>query len=80
MKPAGTGPPISSGAWEDTCPVVSVARAARAAGVRRLVFAHIGRPTQRVLVAGGKPPLGQIARDGQLFLLRESSQNGDHGG
>lgn len=50
--------------------VLSVARAARGAGVRRLVFAHLGRPTLRALDAGELPPFGEFARDGQVFLPR----------
>lgn len=47
---------------------MTVARAARRAGVKRLVFAHIGRPTLRALAAGGRPPFGEFATDGQVFL------------
>lgn len=45
------------------------ALAARAAGVRRLVFAHLGRPTIRALEAGEVPPFGEIGRDGAEYLL-----------
>jgi hypothetical protein len=51
-------------------PVQTVASAARAAGVRRLVFAHIGRPTQRALQSGARVPFGEVARDGQVFFVR----------
>lgn len=50
-------------------PALTVARRARALGVRRLVFAHIGRPTLRALAAGARPPWGEVARDGQAFRL-----------
>lgn len=50
--------------------VLAVADAARAAGVRRLVFAHIGRPTIRALDRGERPPYGEFGRDGQVFLVR----------
>jgi hypothetical protein len=50
--------------------VLAVARAAKRAGVRRLVFAHIGRPTQRALAAGHRPDFGTVANDGQVFLVR----------
>lgn len=54
-------------------PALAVARAARRAGVKRLVYAHIGRPTLRAMAAGLEPPFGEFARDGQVFCVR----NGD---
>lgn len=48
---------------------LDVARAARRARVRRLVFAHIGRPTIRALDRGERPPFGIVARDGQVFTI-----------
>jgi hypothetical protein len=47
-----------------------VSAAARAHRVRRLVFAHIGRPTIRAIDAGLKPPFGSFGRDGQRLVLR----------
>jgi hypothetical protein len=55
-------------------PVLGVAEAARTFGVRRLVFAHIGRPTLRGLASGGRPPFGEFARDGQVFALSVSAR------
>ena len=49
---------------------LSVAREARSSGVRRLVFAHIGRPTIRAMKQGKRPPFGEFARDGQVFVAR----------
>jgi hypothetical protein len=49
--------------------VGAVADAARRSGVRRLVFAHIGRPTLRALSRGQRAPFGEFAHDGQTFLL-----------
>ncbi len=49
---------------------LQVSAAARARGVGRLVFAHIGRPTIRAIDAGLKPPFGSFGRDGQRFVLR----------
>jgi hypothetical protein len=49
---------------------LNVARAARAHGVRRLVFAHIGRPTLRALDRGDRPSFGEFAVDGQRFIVR----------
>ena len=42
---------------------------ARRAGVRRLVFSHIGRPTIRAIDAGLAPAFGELGHDGQVFLL-----------
>jgi hypothetical protein len=50
--------------------VVSVAEAARRRGVKRLVFAHIGRPTLRALAHGAVPTFGEFATDGQVFAVR----------
>lgn len=50
--------------------VLSVAHAAQEAGVYRLVFAHIGRPTIRAIDLGAHPTFGMFARDGQTFYAR----------
>jgi len=50
--------------------VQAVSRAARRHGVKRLVLCHIGRPTLRALEAGERPPFGEVASDGQAFLVR----------
>jgi hypothetical protein len=50
--------------------VLAVAEQARRKGIRRLVFAHIGRPTIRALDRGDTPPFGEFAHDGQRFVLR----------
>jgi hypothetical protein len=50
--------------------VLTIAEAARRWGVRRLVFAHVGRPTLRALAQGATPPFGEFAVDGQVFLVR----------
>lgn len=47
--------------------VQRVAAAARRAGIARLVFAHIGRPTLRALDQGERAPFGEFAADGQVF-------------
>ncbi len=49
---------------------LAVAREARRHGVRRLVFAHNGRPTIRAIEAGERPPFGEFPREGQAFWLR----------
>jgi Beta-lactamase superfamily domain len=48
---------------------VEVARAARARGVRRLVFAHIGRPTIRAMNAGQHPLFGEFGFHGAVYRL-----------
>lgn len=50
--------------------VMAVAKEAHRFGVKRLVFAHIGRPTIRAISAGERPPFGEFAADGQIFVLR----------
>lgn len=50
--------------------VLTVAESARRRGVKRLVFAHIGRPTLRALARGATPPFGEFAADGQVFVVR----------
>ena len=49
--------------------VRDVATAARRAGVRRLVFAHIGRPSIRAIDRGERPPFGQWGPEGAEFRL-----------
>jgi ribonuclease BN (tRNA processing enzyme) len=51
-------------------PVLTVALQAQRAGIHRLVFAHIGRPTLRALDSGLRPPFGEFAKDGQVFYVR----------
>ena len=50
--------------------VLTIAQAARRWGVKRLVFAHIGRPTLRALARGLTPPFGAFAADRQVFVVR----------
>jgi hypothetical protein len=50
--------------------VRDVAATARRTGVRRLVFAHIGRPSIRAIDHGERPSFGQWGRDGAEFRLR----------
>jgi hypothetical protein len=47
--------------------VLDVAEAAQERGVRRLVFAHLGRPTLRALDRGKRPPFGEIGRVGRSY-------------
>lgn len=48
---------------------LDVAREAARRGVRRLVFAHIGRPTIRALDAGEAPPFGELGHDGRSYRV-----------
>ncbi len=48
---------------------LDVAADASRSGVRRLVFAHVGRPTIRALDGGELPPFGEMGHDGQTFVL-----------
>jgi hypothetical protein len=48
---------------------LDTAERARQLGVRRLVFAHIGRPTLRAIDAGAVPPYGEIGQEGTVYLL-----------
>ena len=50
--------------------LLEVSRAALNASVRRLVFAHLGRPTIRALDAGGRPSWGEIGIEGALYTVR----------
>jgi hypothetical protein len=49
---------------------LDVAREAQRRNVRRLVLAHIGRPTMRALDAGARPPFGEVGEDGRRYRLR----------
>jgi hypothetical protein len=50
--------------------VRDVAAAARRTGVRRLVFAHIGRPSIKAMDRGERLPFGVWGREGAVFRLR----------
>lgn len=49
--------------------VACVARAAKRWGVKRLVFAHIGRPTIRAWEGGQRPEFGEFGADGACFQV-----------
>ena len=51
------------------CPVLEVAQQARRKRVKKLVFAHIGRPTIRAIDAGKQPPFGEFGCDGERYVL-----------
>jgi Beta-lactamase superfamily domain len=48
---------------------LTVAGQAARHGVRRLVFAHIGRPTIAAIDAGQVPPFGEFGADGSHYTL-----------
>jgi hypothetical protein len=48
---------------------IEVARVAQLHGVKRLVFAHIGRPTITAIDAGHRPPFGEFGRDGDVYFV-----------
>lgn len=50
-------------------PVLQVAAAARRHGVRRVVYAHIGRPTLSAIDRGERPPFGEWPRPGATYRL-----------
>jgi Beta-lactamase superfamily domain len=68
---AGWNRPIrfAGGVGGHAC-VRDVAAAARRAGVRRLVFAHIGRPSIRAIDRGERPSFGHWGHDGAAFRVR----------
>jgi hypothetical protein len=50
--------------------VIDTAVNARANGVRRLVFAHIGRPSIRAQDAGLRPPFGSWGEEGRTYTVK----------
>jgi len=68
---AGWNKPIrfAGGVGGHAC-VRDVAAVARSAGVRRLFFAHIGRPSIRAIDRGERPPFGSWGSDGAEFRIR----------
>jgi hypothetical protein len=50
-------------------PVLQIADQARHHGVRRIVFAHIGRPTLRAIDSGHQPPFGEWGQPGHTYQL-----------
>jgi uracil-DNA glycosylase family 4 len=54
--------------------VLQVSQKAKAAGVERLIFAHIGRPTIDALKAGEKVDFGEFGSDGQTLSNKAEDQ------
>jgi hypothetical protein len=67
---AGWNKPIrfAGGVGGHAC-ACDVAALARRAGVRRLVFAHIGRPSIRAIDRGERPPFGSWGSDGAEYRI-----------
>ena len=57
-------------------PVSQVAADAQRAGVRRLVLAHVGRPTIRAVDAGARPPYGELGEEGRRYVVRRPTKEG----
>ncbi|HEY3076035.1 MAG TPA: hypothetical protein VGJ74_12750 [Burkholderiales bacterium] len=52
--------------------VLDVARSARRAKVKQLVFAHVGRPTIRALERGETLPFGELGKERRAYCFRRS--------
>ncbi|WP_242344142.1 MBL fold metallo-hydrolase [Anaeromyxobacter terrae] len=53
---------------------LSVCRTARKLKVKRLVLAHVGRPTIRALDSGWHPEFGEPGEDGAVYLLMQGGR------
>ncbi len=60
----------TSPATSAATPVCPTPHAPQEHGVRRLVFAHIGRPWIRAIDAGLDPPFGEWGDEGDVIALR----------
>jgi Beta-lactamase superfamily domain len=58
-------------------PALEVAEKALQHGVRRLVFAHIGRATIRALDSGHVPPFGEIGTEGAVYTTGRALPDGE---
>jgi hypothetical protein len=56
--------------------VTDTAQQARRAGIKRLVFAHIGRPSIRARDAGLNPPYGEWGVQGRVYRLTVRAADG----
>jgi hypothetical protein len=57
--------------------VLQTAADAASAGVRRVVYAHIGRPAIRAIDAGLRPPDGEWGEQGRTYQLRVGQRGSD---
>lgn len=71
---AGWNRPIyfRRGAGGHAC-ALDVARAAQERGVKRLVFAHIGRPTIRAIDSGARLSFGEFGADGDVYIVSRTT-------
>lgn len=53
--------------------ILDVADQAQKKGVKRLVFAHIGRPTIRAIKSGQRPPFGEFGKEGKSYRIESQS-------
>ena len=60
-------------------PLLEVGRLARAAGVKRLVYAHVGRRSIRALDRGLRPPFGELGVEGATYTVDGGGAPGDRG-
>jgi hypothetical protein len=54
-------------------PVAQVARDAVKYQIKRLVFAHIGRPTIKAIDAGKQASFGEFGKEGDLYLITKKT-------
>ena len=54
--------------------VRQVARDAQKYRIKRLVFAHIGRPSIKALESGERPAFGEFGHDGDVYSLRKDGR------
>ncbi len=54
---------------------LEVPREAQRRGVRRLILAHIGRPTIRAIDAGLRPPFGEFGEERKVYNLRRTTRS-----
>jgi hypothetical protein len=54
--------------------VHEVGRQARCHGVRRVIYAHIGRPSIRAMDAGLRPEVGEWGREGRTYTISSRSR------
>jgi len=53
---------------------LDIAQEARRRGLRKLVLAHIGRPTIKAIDAGLRPTFGEFGEEGKVYILRRSNK------
>lgn len=51
---------------------IAVSEEAHKRGIKRLVFAHIGRPTIKAIDAGKRPSFGVFGEDGDTYIINKT--------